>query len=257
MGMIQLNTFDVVWAKYRENQWYPGIIVDPVTPHTVNLRNGAMLSTPPQDILDCDHKSQNFLILLFDEKKTWLWLARDELEPLGVDKQLDTAKLLQSKKKSEKEAIRKAYIDAINLHCITELSDHVADCDVGKKRSRKRQSVVSTDAIVEQKRQRTQRNVSELLKCKVCSKMYKTVHHHRKHETSCTVKEPGIITKKSHPKKSKSNRDLLLEICSWKSAWEKSEKAWAKSDNKWKKNIETRLKKLEKVAKSEANILYL
>ncbi len=45
----------------------------------------------------------------------FLSFSRDKLEPLGVDTELDKCKLVQSKKPSEKKAVKKAYEEAI-LH---------------------------------------------------------------------------------------------------------------------------------------------
>ena len=61
------------------------------------------------------HTSPHYLILFFDAKRTWQWLQRDKLEPLGVDPETDKAKLVQSKKPAEKKAVKKAYEEAI-LH---------------------------------------------------------------------------------------------------------------------------------------------
>jgi bromodomain and PHD finger-containing protein 1 len=47
--------------------------------------------------------------------KYFLSFSRDKLEPLGVDTELDKCKLVQSKKPSEKKAVKKAYEEAI-LH---------------------------------------------------------------------------------------------------------------------------------------------
>ena len=63
------------------------------------------------------HTSPHYLILFFDAKRTWQWLTRDKLEPLGVDSELDKVKLVQSKKPSEKKAVKKAYEDAILHRC--------------------------------------------------------------------------------------------------------------------------------------------
>jgi bromodomain and PHD finger-containing protein 1 len=35
------------------------------------------------------HTTPHYLILFFDAKRTWQWLQRDKLEPLGVDSELD------------------------------------------------------------------------------------------------------------------------------------------------------------------------
>jgi bromodomain and PHD finger-containing protein 1 len=70
-----------------------------------------------QDVLDMasTHSSPHYLILFFDVKRTWQWLTRDKLEPLGVQSDCDKAKLAQSKKPAERKAVKKAYEEAI-LH---------------------------------------------------------------------------------------------------------------------------------------------
>ena len=75
------------------------------------------IPVPPPEVLDmaATHTSPHYLILFFDAKRTWQWLQRDKLEPLGVDPETDKAKLVQSKKPAEKKAVKKAYEEAI-LH---------------------------------------------------------------------------------------------------------------------------------------------
>ena len=79
--------------------------------------NGVPIPVPPPEVLDmaATHTSPHYLILFFDAKRTWQWLQRDKLEPLGVDPETDKAKLVQSKKPAEKKAVKKAYEEAI-LH---------------------------------------------------------------------------------------------------------------------------------------------
>ena len=119
MRRIQLEPLDLVWAKCRGYPWYPALIINPKMPRTGYLHNGVPIPVPPQDVLDManSHTSPHFLILFFDAKRTWQWLTRDKLEPLGVDSELDKAKLVQSKKPSEKKAVKKAYEDAILHRC--------------------------------------------------------------------------------------------------------------------------------------------
>ena len=63
------------------------------------------------------HTTPHYLILFFDAKRTWQWLQRDKLEPLGVHSELDKAKLVQSKKPGERKAVKKAYEEAILHRC--------------------------------------------------------------------------------------------------------------------------------------------
>ena len=41
------------------------------------------------------------------------WLPRDKLEPLGVTSELDQIKLMESRKPTDRKAVRKAYQEAI------------------------------------------------------------------------------------------------------------------------------------------------
>ena len=52
---------------------------------------GVPIPVPPQEVLDManTHTTPHYLILFFDAKRTWQWLPRDKLEPLGVDSELD------------------------------------------------------------------------------------------------------------------------------------------------------------------------
>lgn len=45
------------------------------------------------------------------------WLPRDKLEPLGVDPDRDKAKLIESKKQTERKAVKKAFEEAILHQC--------------------------------------------------------------------------------------------------------------------------------------------
>ena len=49
------------------------------------------IPVPPQEVLDMasTYTTPHYLILFFDAKRTWQWLQRDKLEPLGVDSDLD------------------------------------------------------------------------------------------------------------------------------------------------------------------------
>jgi bromodomain and PHD finger-containing protein 1 len=116
---IPLEPLDLVWAKCRGYPWYPALIINPKMPRTGYLHNGVPIPVPPQDVLDMagTHTSPHYLILFFDAKRTWQWLQRDKLEPLGVDSELDKAKLVQSKKPAERKAVKRAYEEAILHRC--------------------------------------------------------------------------------------------------------------------------------------------
>ena len=108
---IPLEPLDLVWAKYHGYPWYPALIINPKMPRTGYFHNGVPIPVPPQDVLQLadSHTRPHYLILFFDTKRTWQWLPRDKLEPLGVNTELDKTKLVQSKKASERKAVKKAY----------------------------------------------------------------------------------------------------------------------------------------------------
>ena len=116
---INLEPLDLVWAKCRGYPWYPALIINPKMPRTGYLHNGVPIPVPPQEVLTMakSHQLPHYLILFFDSKRTWQWLQRDKLEPLGIDMEVDKSKLVQSKKPSERKAVKKAYEDAILHRC--------------------------------------------------------------------------------------------------------------------------------------------
>jgi len=116
---IPLEPLDLVWAKCRGYPWYPALIINPKMPRTGYFHNGVPIPVPPQDVLQLadSHTRPHYLILFFDTKRTWQWLPRDKLEPLGVNTELDKTKLVQSKKASERKAVKKAYEEAILHRC--------------------------------------------------------------------------------------------------------------------------------------------
>ena len=60
--------------------------------------------------------ADSFLVLFFDAKRTWQWLPRNKLEPLGFPDR-DKAKLTESKKQAERKAVKKAFEEAILHQC--------------------------------------------------------------------------------------------------------------------------------------------
>merc|ERR1712228_493417 len=116
---ITLEPLDLVWAKCRGYPWYPALIINPKMPRTGYFHNGVPIPVPPVEVLNLaeSHTRPHYLILFFDNKRTWQWLPRDKLEPLGVDTELDKSKLIQSKKPGERKAVKKAYEEAILHRC--------------------------------------------------------------------------------------------------------------------------------------------
>lgn len=120
-----LEPLQLVWAKCRGYPWYPALIIDPAIPKGF-IYNGVPLPAPPVDVLALRKdggadESPPFLVLFFDAKRTWQWLPANKLELLGLDKRLDQAKLVESRKPADRKAVKKAYQDA--LHYQSQVSD--------------------------------------------------------------------------------------------------------------------------------------
>lgn len=119
-----LEPLQLVWAKCRGYPWYPALILDPKTPKGF-VYNGVPLPAPPTDVLALRKNYPNnmevFLVLFFDAKRTWQWLPDNKLEILGIDKEMDQQKLVESRKPTERKAVKKAYQHA--LHYQSQVSD--------------------------------------------------------------------------------------------------------------------------------------
>nr|XP_037271235.1 peregrin-like isoform X3 [Rhipicephalus microplus] len=116
---IPLEPLDLVWAKCRGYPWYPALIINPEMPRGGFTQNGVPIPVPPEEVLGlrANYPEPVYLVLFFDTKRTWQWLPRNKLEPLGVDTARDKAKLVESKKPAERKAVKKAYENAILHRC--------------------------------------------------------------------------------------------------------------------------------------------
>ncbi|XP_064487011.1 bromodomain-containing protein 1-like isoform X2 [Ornithodoros turicata] len=117
--LIPLEPLDLVWAKCRGYPWYPALIINPEMPRGGFTQNGVPIPVPPEEVLQLrtNYQEPVYLVLFFDTKRTWQWLPRNKLEPLGVDTARDKAKLVESKKPAERKAVKKAYENAILHRC--------------------------------------------------------------------------------------------------------------------------------------------
>lgn len=119
-----LEPLQLVWAKCRGYPWYPALILDPKTPKGF-VYNGVPLPAPPTDVLalrkNYPMNLDVYLVLFFDVKRTWQWLPANKLEILGVDKEVDQQKLIESRKPTDRKAVKKAYQDA--LHYQSQVTD--------------------------------------------------------------------------------------------------------------------------------------
>ncbi|XP_058053239.1 bromodomain-containing protein homolog [Anopheles bellator] len=119
-----LEPLKLVWAKCRGYPWYPALIIDPCIPKGF-VHNGVPLPAPPADVLALrsNYDEPVFLVLFFDVKRTWQWLPVGKLELLGVDKELDQSKLIESRKATERKAVNKAYQEALHYHSQVSSAD--------------------------------------------------------------------------------------------------------------------------------------
>uniref|UniRef100_A0A8C5X8E2 PWWP domain-containing protein n=1 Tax=Malurus cyaneus samueli TaxID=2593467 RepID=A0A8C5X8E2_9PASS len=85
------------------------------------LHNGVPIPVPPMDVLKLGEQRQReageklFLVLFFDNKRTWQWLPRDKVFPLGVDDTVDKLKMMEGRKTSIRKSVQVAY-DRAMIH---------------------------------------------------------------------------------------------------------------------------------------------
>uniref|UniRef100_A0A9L0IIH6 Bromodomain and PHD finger containing 3 n=1 Tax=Equus asinus TaxID=9793 RepID=A0A9L0IIH6_EQUAS len=116
-----LEPLELVWAKCRGYPSYPALIIDPKMPREGLLHNGVPIPVPPLDVLKLGEQRQAeageklFLVLFFDNKRTWQWLPRDKVLPLGVEDTVDKLKMLEGRKTSIRKSVQVAY-DRAMIH---------------------------------------------------------------------------------------------------------------------------------------------
>ncbi|XP_073999443.1 bromodomain-containing protein 140 isoform X2 [Rhodnius prolixus] len=110
-----LDQLQLVWAKCRGYPWYPALIINPKMPRGY-IHNGVPIPSPPSDVIALanNYTEPVYLVLFFDTKRTWQWLPRNKLEPLGVNPELDNGKLTESRKPADRKAVRKAFEEAMS-----------------------------------------------------------------------------------------------------------------------------------------------
>ena len=86
-SVLRFHTLVFIYHFFSGYPWYPALIINPKMPRTGYLHNGVPIPVPPQEVLDMalTHESPHYLILFFDSRRTWQWLPRDKLEPLGIN----------------------------------------------------------------------------------------------------------------------------------------------------------------------------
>uniref|UniRef100_A0A8D8RKE0 Peregrin n=1 Tax=Cacopsylla melanoneura TaxID=428564 RepID=A0A8D8RKE0_9HEMI len=113
-GSHTFEQLQLVWAKCRGYPWYPALIINPQMPRGY-IHNGVPIPSPPEDVLALanNYTEPVYLVLFFDTKRTWQWLPRNKLEPLGITDELDQVKLMESRKPADRKAVKKAYQEAL------------------------------------------------------------------------------------------------------------------------------------------------
>ncbi|XP_072928903.1 peregrin isoform X2 [Hemitrygon akajei] len=110
-----LESLDLVWAKCRGYPSYPALIIDPKMPREGLYHHGVPIPVPPLDVLKLgeqmtvEAREHLYLVLFFDNKRTWQWLPRTKLVPLGVDQTLDKMKMLEGRKSNIRKSVQIAY----------------------------------------------------------------------------------------------------------------------------------------------------
>ncbi|NXN13881.1 BRPF3 protein, partial [Indicator maculatus] len=111
-SQAELEPLELVWAKCRGYPSYPALIIDPKMPREGLLHNGVPIPVPPLDVLKLGEQRQTeaeeklFLVLFFDNKRTWQWLPRDKVYPLGVDDTVDKLKMMEGRKSSIRKSVQ-------------------------------------------------------------------------------------------------------------------------------------------------------
>ncbi|XP_041952873.1 bromodomain and PHD finger-containing protein 3 isoform X2 [Alosa sapidissima] len=125
----ELEPLDLVWAKCRGYPSYPALIIDPDMPQEGLLHNGVPIPVPPLDVLRLGEARQEeagerlYLVLFFDNKRTWQWLPRDKLIPLGMDDTGDKLRMMEGRKTSIRKSVQVAYNRAM-MHQSRVRGDH-------------------------------------------------------------------------------------------------------------------------------------
>ncbi|XP_071021106.1 bromodomain and PHD finger-containing protein 3 [Oncorhynchus clarkii lewisi] len=114
-NVVALEPLDLVWAKCRGYPSYPALIIDPEMPQEGLFHNGVPIPVPPLDVLQLGEQRTEeageklFLVLFFDNKRTWQWLPQDKVTPLGVDDTGDKLRMMEGRKTTIRKSVQVAY----------------------------------------------------------------------------------------------------------------------------------------------------
>ncbi|CAI5635748.1 unnamed protein product [Oreochromis niloticus] len=117
---VALEPLKLVWAKCSGYPSYPALIIDPHMPRVGCQHNGVSIPMPPLDVLRIGEQMQYkaeeklYLVLFFDNKRSWQWLPRSKMVPLGIDKTIDKIKMMEGRTSSIRKAVQIAFSRAMN-----------------------------------------------------------------------------------------------------------------------------------------------
>ncbi|KAM9845985.1 bromodomain-containing protein 1 [Aulostomus maculatus] len=117
---VALEPLKLVWAKCSGYPSYPALIIDPHMPRVGCQHNGVSIPMPPMDVLRIGEQMQYkaeeklYLVLFFDTKRSWQWLPRSKMVPLGMDKTIDKIKMMEGRTSSIRKAVQIAFSRAMN-----------------------------------------------------------------------------------------------------------------------------------------------
>ncbi|XP_036004755.1 bromodomain-containing protein 1 isoform X1 [Fundulus heteroclitus] len=129
---VALEPLKLVWAKCSGYPSYPALIIDPHMPRVGCQHNGVSIPIPPMDVLRIGEQMQYkaeeklHLVLFFDNKRSWQWLPRSKMVPLGIDKTIDKIKLMEGRTSSIRKAVQIAFSRAMN-HLSLVQDEQVSD----------------------------------------------------------------------------------------------------------------------------------
>uniref|UniRef100_A0A8C4QA69 Bromodomain and PHD finger containing, 1 n=1 Tax=Eptatretus burgeri TaxID=7764 RepID=A0A8C4QA69_EPTBU len=110
-----MEPLDLVWAKCRGYPSYPALIIDPQVSREGFFHNGVPIPVPPLEVLRLGERMRAeagqhlYLVLFFDNKRTWQWLPRTKLMALGIEDGLDKIKMMEGRKSNIRKSVQIAY----------------------------------------------------------------------------------------------------------------------------------------------------
>ncbi|XP_067861011.1 bromodomain-containing protein 1-like isoform X3 [Heptranchias perlo] len=116
-----LEPLKLIWAKCSGYPSYPALVIDPKMPRSGFRHNGVPISVPPLDVLKVGEQMQRrageklYLVLFFDNKRSWQWLPKSKMVPLGIDETIDKIKMMEGRTSSIRKSVRIAF-DRAMLH---------------------------------------------------------------------------------------------------------------------------------------------